>query len=829
MMNSAKAVVAQRAVRVAAHPTQRQVGRFLLKRELGRGAQAQVWLAHDPLLQRDVALKLLDASADAHDLSEWLNEARAVSRLAHPNVVPVFEADDHDGQPYLVFEYVGGPTLAQARRSRPAWPTHEAVALMIGVLDALSAAHEQGIVHRDLKPSNIMLGTDGRPRVMDFGIAARVPDGQSPVDSRIVGTPGYLSPEAARGDAPDPGMDVFSAGVMLAELLGGVPLMQERDPQRYLHRVQTEDLVLGDDVAVDAALRGTVQRALARHASRRFESAGAMLTALKDWLAAQALGPAGLTTAGDVGNGGSGGNGGEGSAIRHATLDFLLRRMRHKTDFPAFSSSVGRILRLAASDSESLQTLADEILNDVALTHKLLRMVNTVHFAAVTGSGIGTVSRAVALVGFAGIRNMALSALLLEHLGDRGQARQLQEEFSRALMCGTLAAEMCVVVRESEEAYLVALLQNLGRLLTEFYFPEEALQIRQKLPDPMTGGAAREQAARQVLGLSLNELGAGVAQAWSLPAGLQQALRRPRTELPPRDLAVGGDKAVERLRWLGCASQALTDVLINHPGVGQEAALQDCAQRYAAALALKPADMLAAVARAQARMADLGSALGLAPNASARLRPTSSVAAAAVTAAAVEDSTLVMPTVGQTPLAAPADAVLVLRTALAAIEKGTTPRAAGGGLKLNEVLHAVLDAIQKAQHFRCVVFALRQPGGGQLCGRIGIGEGAAALSSAMRIKPDANAADDLFALVCAKGADMLVSNARTMSARLPTWYRLNFAAPTFLLLPLVLRGQAIGLIYADKAQSGSINLGEDELTLMRSLRDQAVQALARGT
>ena len=94
----------------------RKLGRFELLREVGRGAQARVWLAHDPRLDREVALKLLNPDADAEAVSQWLQEARAVSRLTHPNIVPVFEADQQDGQPYLVFEFVDGPTLAAARR-----------------------------------------------------------------------------------------------------------------------------------------------------------------------------------------------------------------------------------------------------------------------------------------------------------------------------------------------------------------------------------------------------------------------------------------------------------------------------------------------------------------------------------------------------------------------------------------------------------------------------------------------------------------------------------------------------------------------------------------
>ena len=246
-----------------ARPVARRVGRFELLRELGRGAQATVWLAHDPHLQRDVAIKLLNPAADLASVGPWLDEARAVSRLTHPNIVPVFEADAGGGAPYLVFEYVAGNTLAQDRKPRC---EREAVTLMLGVLDALALAHEHGIVHRDLKPSNVLLGSDGRARVMDFGIAARL---SKRGDGSVVGTPQYMSPEAARGADPAPLMDVFAAGLLLAELLTGEPLVRERDPTQALQRVMHSDLMLPEGAEVDAALRAIVRRALARDAAAR--------------------------------------------------------------------------------------------------------------------------------------------------------------------------------------------------------------------------------------------------------------------------------------------------------------------------------------------------------------------------------------------------------------------------------------------------------------------------------------------------------------------------------------------------------------------------------
>ena len=509
-----------------------RVGRFELRGVLGKGAQATVWLAHDPRLDREVAVKLMhaDAATDTDAVSQWLQEARSVSRLTHPNIVPVFEAEMHRQQPYLVFEYVPGSTLAEALRKRGAMAPREGGQLMLGVLDALRAAYEAGIVHRDLKPSNILVGEDRRAWVMDFGIAARAQDATHGQAQQIVGTPDYMSPEAARGLPAAVSMDVFSAGMVLAEILSGRRLLDEKDPYRALHRVIHEDQQLPGSLpaSVDDTLRALVLRAIERDATRRWPSIGALRDALAQWLA-----PAVVAES--------------SSGWQSGTLDFLLRRMRHKSDFPAMSDSMVRIQRIANSENESLGNLSNEILKDVALTNKLLRMVNTAHYSHAGGGSISTVSRAVALVGTAGIRNMAMSLVMLEHMHNKGHARQLKDEFLRALMAGSVADELCKVVRDGEEVFIGAMYQNLGRLLTEFYLPEEASQVReivaaQNGASHSTPSAAGEKSASvQVLGLSFEELGLGVAGVWGLPENLRRCMQQGQTEPPPR-LA---DKAVE--------------------------------------------------------------------------------------------------------------------------------------------------------------------------------------------------------------------------------------------------------------------------------------------
>ena len=208
----------------------------------------------------------------------------------------------------------------------------------------------------------------------------------------------------------------------------------------------------------------------------------------------------------------------------------------------------------------------------MALTNKLLRLVNTAHYSHAGGGSISTVSRAVALVGFAGIRNMALSVMLLEHMHDKAQANQLKEEFLRALLAGSLAGELCRVPRDGEEAFIGSMFQNLGRLLTEYYFQEEARQIRSIVASsnrPATGIASLQAASKaedaasiSVLGLSFEDLGLGIAKSWGLPENLQRCMRRPLGDPPSRP----PEKSADRLRWLALAANELTDTLLRCEG-----------------------------------------------------------------------------------------------------------------------------------------------------------------------------------------------------------------------------------------------------------------------
>ncbi len=206
-------------------PVSRIVGRYDVLRPLGHGAMATVDLAHDVELDRPVALKrLAENLARDEDLRRrFIREARLAARLAHPNVVRVFDVGEDGGRPFIAMEYVDGETLADVVARRGPLPPAEAAALAMQMCAGLAAAHAAGLVHRDVKPQNLLLGTDGVLKLGDFGIAPGHDGTQLTLAGTVLGTAGYLAPEQARGEQVSAAADIYAVGAVLYELLAGVP------------------------------------------------------------------------------------------------------------------------------------------------------------------------------------------------------------------------------------------------------------------------------------------------------------------------------------------------------------------------------------------------------------------------------------------------------------------------------------------------------------------------------------------------------------------------------------------------------------------------------
>lgn len=203
------------------------VGPYRIVDQLGQGGMASVYQAYHAALDRYVALKVLHPAflEEPNFLARFQREARVVAKLEHPNIVPVYDFAEHQGQPYLVMKYIQGPTLKAVLARKPLNPS-ENLEIMEAVGRGLSYAHKQGVLHRDIKPSNVLLAEDGGIYLADFGLARIAQAGQSTLSSdMLLGTPQYISPEQARGEQDlDEGTDIYSLGVVLYEMtVGRVP------------------------------------------------------------------------------------------------------------------------------------------------------------------------------------------------------------------------------------------------------------------------------------------------------------------------------------------------------------------------------------------------------------------------------------------------------------------------------------------------------------------------------------------------------------------------------------------------------------------------------
>src|ERR1051325_5542381 len=282
---------------------------FRIVRSLGIGAMGQVYLAHDLLLDRAVAVKFVLAARDPQARARVLEEARAIARLQHPNVVAIYRVADLDGHPYLVSEYVPGRALHQLERPMP-W--RRVLDIALDLTRGLAAAHRRGVLHRDVKPANAILDTEGRAKLLDFGLAKlidrRPPDevaaalaatvettprsvaprpgneasahaSASAEQPQLVGTPMYMAPEVWIGEPASRRSDLYSLGVVLYELLTGAAPHRDVAIAVLPRVVQERDARPVLDVApgVEPALAAIVDRLVSRDPAARFASADALL------------------------------------------------------------------------------------------------------------------------------------------------------------------------------------------------------------------------------------------------------------------------------------------------------------------------------------------------------------------------------------------------------------------------------------------------------------------------------------------------------------------------------------------------------------------------
>jgi HD-like signal output (HDOD) protein len=648
---------------------------------------------------------------------------------------------------------------------------------------------------------------------MDFGIATRL-DAVVGENHRggIFGTLNYLAPEYIDGGSVGEKTDIYAATLVMIEMLSGRPWAGGDNSLAIIHQILNQPVTLPADVSVDAQLAGIILAGCARDPSLRTSTAARMKSQLDDYLEA-------TSAPGDEA---------EAAAVRKKdTLEFLMRRMKHKTDFPALSDSVSAINKLTRSDKESINRLSNTILKDYGLTNKILRMVNSAYYRQSGGGTISTVSRAVIVLGFDVLRNIATTVLLFEHLQDKGSAREMKEAFLRANFAGCLArdASLKFMAREAEEAYVCALFHSLGQLLAQFYFPEEVAEIRKVM---LQRNCSEEVAAARVLGLSFSDLGIGIARHWGFPAGLIHSLR------PLPDGAVRKPETHdEALRVVAGFATEVCAAIASVPREQRQQATQATRERFVSALRFSDRQLQDVLDKSCDELSDLANIL--------RVNLTQSPFVRSVKAwtgktdePLVTDRTVILE---RSPVAAMASNGLGEQAAagLQGIPDAAQDVLAAGiqdisnslvdDFSLNDVLRITLETMYRAIGFQRVLLCLKDPQSACLVGRFGFGADTNEL--ARRFRFSVGDAPNVFQLAISKGVDIIISDVDDpkIAAKIPDWYRRATMARTFVLLPLLIKGRAVALIYCDRETAGSIVIPDQELSLLKTLRNQALLAI----
>lgn len=539
----------------------RHFGAYQLLRLVGKSERTMAWLVADTRAGRDLLLVLPRVQpAELAALERWTETVQRAARLQHPNLAAAVDIGVQDGWPYVAYDLDEAAPLAERVGSQGLAPA-ECAGVFVQLLAGLAFAHQAGVAHQDLQGFIVLVDDHGRVRLA--GLEVATPQGAAP----------SLAMQRAAAQR-----DVMAAGLLLHHALAGQHALDEPDTGRVVERLPP----LGREIVrlpwatthlVPEPLRAIVNRATDRQERQRYRTARTLARALEGWIQAE-----------------SGGNG---------ALALLSDRLRAAGVLPAQPGAAGRLNRLGAMERQRTNEIAEVALQDLALAFELLRAVNTaqVRGAQVSGSGpILTLRRAIAMLGIDGVRRAATALRPWPGPLSEDAEAELLQLIARVKRAGRVAAALRPAGYDAEVVTLIAMLQNLGRLVLQYHFPDEAQQIR-RLMQPAPGaeredpGMSEQAASFAVLGIDVEALGHAVARHWGLDDVVLHMARRLPLETPVRH----ADGDTELLRQVASAGNEIVDAYAT-AGAAPGPALQRIAQRYGRALGLSVKELQEAVA-----------------------------------------------------------------------------------------------------------------------------------------------------------------------------------------------------------------------------------------
>lgn len=578
------------AVSVAQPNPTRNFGRFQLRQLLGKSACTMVWLAFDPRSGTELMLSLprLQPAGPA-ELEHWQRDARASGRLDHPNLAPIAEAGVQDHWPFVAVERSQGVLLGEWLVAHPNPAPADVVRVLCDVLQGLAFAHDAGVAHRDLQFQSIVINERGAASLMALGVASEAaPAAHTAVRGGSHGIGGTDGLRAQRSAAT---RDVLACGVLLHHALTGQPVLDQADVALAIDRMtplgrEIVRLPWTTPLPIPEALRAIANRCTSAQERLRYQSARTLLGALSGWLEAQSQ------------DGGG-------------PLALLLDRLRTVGHLPALPGLAARVARITSQEGQRTEQIAEDVLVDMALTFELLRTLNSaqVQGTQVQGNGpVLTLRRIISLIGVNGVRQAANALRRWPGPLAPEQAAALQATFDQVRLAGHVAQALRPAGYDAQVTYLIAVLQNLGRLMLRYHFADEAVQMRdlmQPSPDGREPGGAPQPGMSEtaagfaVLGVDIESLGGAVGRQWGLGDDVLHMARRLPADAPVRK----PDNDDEVLRLIASAANDVVDATQLATPARQASALAHVAQRYGRALGINGRDVTDALHAARETLA----------------------------------------------------------------------------------------------------------------------------------------------------------------------------------------------------------------------------------
>ena len=542
----------------------RRFGRFELRQLLGKSTRSMLWLVFDAKLDQELMLCMPRVAPNSPAATEhWVKTATAGARVVHPNLAHVVEIGQVEKWPYMAYDRALGETLDERLARQPTPVPLEVAEWICQYLEGLAFAHEAGHAHRDVQAATLIISATNQVRVLGLEAAQEVfaPSADYSAVTR----------RAVRDSAAE---DILHVGLMLHRILSGRAVLDQPDLHLVVQQMQPtgHELVrMGWETPhpIPEPLRAICNRGTDRQERQRYHIARSFLRALDGWRTA-----AGHDEEGPI-----------------ALLLDKLQRIGH---LPSTSTALLRIGQASSMDRQHTSAVATLVMQDMALALELLRRVNNAlkqSGASVEGTVLN-IQRAIAMLGLEGVSQAARA--LKPWPGPLGemQAALLQSLMKRVHRAGQIAQALRPAGYDAEVVYLITVMQNLGRLLLQYHFPDDAQQIRQLMqpPEPTADqphpASMSEQAASfAVMGCDLESLGTAVAKHWSLGDELLHMMRRQSPNAALRASGHGKESDSEVLRLTCSLANELVDALML-PEAKRAGAVEVASKRYARALGL---------------------------------------------------------------------------------------------------------------------------------------------------------------------------------------------------------------------------------------------------